>query len=49
MNNFIKQAQNQEEYYDFVKLKIERGEKSGFEKKQPREEMLAEFKLGLPK
>jgi len=31
-----------------VRLKIERGEKSGFAKKQPRVEMLAEFKANMP-
>jgi antitoxin ParD1/3/4 len=48
INYFIKQARNQEEYYDFVRLKIERGEKSGFGKRQPREEILAELKANMP-
>jgi len=48
VNYLIKQARNQEKYYDFVRLKIERGEKSGFVKKQSREDMLAEFKQNLP-
>lgn len=33
--------------YDFVRNKLGRGEKSGFAKKQTREEMLAEFKKNL--
>ncbi len=44
----IKKAQNQNEYYDFIKMKIEIGEKSGLAKKQTREAMLAEFKENLP-
>ncbi|MEW4922765.1 CopG family transcriptional regulator [Algibacter sp. 2305UL17-15] len=47
INYFIKQARNKQEYYDFVRLKIERGEKSGFAKKQTREELLAEIKNNL--
>jgi antitoxin ParD1/3/4 len=43
----IKQARLQEEYYLFVKAKIDKGEKSGFAKKQTREEMLADFKKDL--
>jgi len=48
VNHLIRQARNQEAYYDFVRMKIEIGEKSGFAKKQSREEMLAEFKQNLP-
>ncbi len=48
INYLIKQARSQEEYYEFVRNKIEKGEKSGFAKKQTREEMLAEFKKNLP-
>ncbi|TXE08402.1 CopG family transcriptional regulator [Gelidibacter salicanalis] len=48
INYLIKQARNQKEYYDFVRMKIEKGEKSGFAKKQTRDEMLAEFKKDLP-
>jgi antitoxin ParD1/3/4 len=48
VNFFIKQARNQEEYYDFVRNKIEKAEKSGYAKKQTRNEMLAEFKKNLP-
>ncbi|AWK04459.1 CopG family transcriptional regulator [Flavobacterium crocinum] len=47
INYLIKQARSQEQYYEFVRNKIERGEKSGFAKKQTREEMLAEFKRDL--
>jgi len=47
INYLIKQARNQNEYYDFVRMKIERGEKSGFAEHQTREEMLAEFKKRL--
>lgn len=48
INYLIKQARTQDEYYDFVRAKIDKGEKSGFAKKQTREEMLAEFKKGMP-
>jgi len=48
INYLIKQAPTQDEYYDFVRAKIDKGEKSGFAKKQTREEMLAEFKKGMP-
>jgi len=48
INYLIKQARTQEEYYEFVRAKIDKGEKSSFAKKQTREEMLAEFKEGLP-
>ena len=47
INYLIKQARSQEEYYEFVRNKIEKGEKSGFAKKQTREDMLAEFKKNL--
>ena len=47
INYLIKQARSQEEYYEFVRAKIDKGEKGGFAKKQTREEMLAEFKKGL--
>jgi antitoxin ParD1/3/4 len=47
INYLIKQARSQDEYYEFVRAKIDKG-KSGFVKKQTREEMLAEFKKGLP-
>lgn len=48
VNYLIKQARNQQEYYDFVRMKIERGKKSGLAKKQTKEEMLAELKKNLP-
>jgi|TARA_R100000306_G_scaffold26272_3_gene30122 antitoxin ParD1/3/4 len=48
INYLIKQARNQESYYDFVRMKIEKGEQSGLAKKQTKEEMLAEFKKHLP-
>lgn len=48
INYLIKEARNLDAYYDFVRMKIERGEESGFAKKQTREEMLAEFKENLP-
>ncbi len=49
VNYLIKQARERDEYVEFVRMKLDRAEKSGFAKKQTREEMLAEFKkkLGL--
>ena len=47
VNFLIQQARKQEEYYDFVRNKIELGERSGLAKKQTKEEMLAEFKKKL--
>lgn len=47
VNYLIQQARKQEEYYEFVRMKIELGEKSGLAKKQTKEEMLAEFKKRL--
>ena len=46
INYLIKQARNQKTYYDFVRLKIERGEKSGFSTKT-KDELLAEIKSNL--
>ncbi|MCB0462778.1 MAG: CopG family transcriptional regulator [Flavobacteriaceae bacterium] len=46
INYLIKQARNQKEYYAFVRMKIERGEKSGFSNKT-KEELLAEIKSNL--
>jgi len=46
INYLIKQARNQKAYYDFVRLKIERGEKSGFSTKT-KDELLAEIKSNL--
>jgi antitoxin ParD1/3/4 len=48
INYLIKKARSKEEYFDFVRAKIEKAEKSGFAKKQTRAEMLAEFKNNLP-
>ena len=47
INYLIKQAREREEYYEYVRMKIEQGEKSGFAEKQTKEEMLAEFKKRL--
>jgi len=47
INFLIKKARLQEEFYDFVRAKLDKGEKSGFVKKQTKEEMLAEFKKDL--
>ncbi|HLV46114.1 MAG TPA: hypothetical protein VKY32_03645 [Flavobacterium sp.] len=47
INYLIKQAREREEYYEYVRMKIKRGEKSGFAEKQTKEEMLAEFKKRL--
>ena len=48
INYLIKKARTQEEYYEFVRNKIDKAETSGIAKKQTREEMLAEFKMNLP-
>ena len=48
INYLIKKARSQDEYYEFVREKIDKGEKSGLLKRQTREEMLAEFKQNLP-
>ncbi|KUJ59214.1 CopG family transcriptional regulator [Flavobacteriaceae bacterium CRH] len=47
INFLIKKARSQEEFYDFIRAKLDKGEKSGFVKKQTKEEMLAEFKKDL--
>ncbi|WP_269223513.1 CopG family transcriptional regulator [Flavobacterium sp. IMCC34518] len=47
VNYFIKQARERDEYVEFVRMKLDIAEKSGFAKKQTREEMLAEFKRKL--
>lgn len=47
VNYLIKQARDQDDYVQFVRMKIEEAEKSGFAKKQTKEEMLAEFKKKL--
>lgn len=46
VNYLIKQAREQDAYVDFVRMKIEKAEKSGFSKKT-KEELLAEIKRKL--
>ena len=46
INYLIKQARSQEEYYEFVRNKIGRGEQSGYSTKT-KEELLASIKKGL--
>lgn len=46
VNYLIKQAREQEAYYDYVRMKIEKAEKSGFSTKT-KEELLAEIKSKL--
>ena len=43
----IKQARERYEYIEFVRMKLVSAEKSGFAKKQTREEMVTEFKKKL--
>lgn len=47
VNFLIRQARKQVEYHEFVRMKIELGEKSGVATKQTKEELLAEFKKRL--
>ena len=47
VNYLIHQVRRQEDYVEFVRMKLDKAEKSGFGKKQTREEMLAEFKKKL--
>ena len=47
INYLIKQAREQDAHVEFVRMKLDIAEKSGFAKKQTREEMLAEFKRKL--
>lgn len=47
INYLIKRAREQDEYHEYVRMKIERGEKSGIAEKQTKEELLAEFKKRL--
>ena len=47
VNYLIKQARDRDEYVELVRMKLDIAEKSGFAKKQTREEMLAEFKKKL--
>ncbi len=46
VNYLIKQAREQDAYFEFVRLKIEKAEKSGFSTKT-KEELLAEIKKKL--
>ncbi|HLW41237.1 MAG TPA: hypothetical protein VKY82_02580 [Flavobacterium sp.] len=46
INYLIKQARERDEYHEYVRMKIERGEKSGFSTKT-KEELLAEIKSRL--
>ena len=46
VNYLIKQAREQEAYYDYVRMKIKKGEESGFSTKT-KEELLAEIKSKL--
>ena len=47
VNYLIKLARDRDEYVEFVRMKLDIAEKSGFAKKQTREEILAEFKKKL--
>lgn len=46
VNYLIKQARSQEEYYEFVRNKINNAEKSGYSNYN-KEELLAKIKKGL--
>jgi antitoxin ParD1/3/4 len=46
INHLIRNARKQEEYYDLVRTKIEKGEKSGFSTKT-KEELLYSIKKDL--
>ena len=47
VNYLIKQAREQDDYIEYVRMKLIKAEESGFAKKQTKEEMLAEFKRKL--
>lgn len=47
INYLIKLVREGDEYNEYVRMKIERGEKSGLAERQTREEMLAEIKKRL--
>ena len=47
INYLIKQARDRDDYIEFVRMKLDKAEKSGFAEKQSREEMLSEFKKRL--
>lgn len=46
INYLIKQARERNEYHEYVRMKIEKGEKSGFSTKT-KEELLGEIKSKL--
>jgi antitoxin ParD1/3/4 len=46
VNYLIKQARDQDDYVEFVRMKLEKAEKSGFSTKT-KEELLAEIKRKL--
>ena len=46
INYFIKQARERDEYVEFVRMKLDRAEKSGFSTKT-KEELLADIKKKL--
>ena len=47
VNYLIKQAREKDAYVEFVRMKLDKAEQSGFAKKQTREELLAEIKKKL--
>lgn len=47
VNYLIKQAREQDDYIEYVRIKLIKAEESGFAKKQTKEEMMAEFKRKL--
>lgn len=47
INYLVNQAREDYDYVEFVRMKLDLAEKSGFAKKQTKEEMLAEFKKKL--
>lgn len=46
VNNLIKQARERDEYVEFVRMKLDRAERSGFSTKT-KEELLADIKKKL--
>lgn len=46
INHLIKQERSREEYFEYVRMKIEKGENSGFSSKT-KEELLAKIKKNL--
>lgn len=47
INYLIKQARERDEYYDYLRMKIKKGEESGWAEKQSAEKMLTEIKNKL--